>query len=176
MQSVPQESTPAGAKGHPGRATKWFARLLVAAVMGALLPALVAAPAQAGSCPTPSTDPNGRPLPAGSYVCDYVPTYRLYDSRGHVFVVGTDSANSIHHTWQTSPTGPYTGWVNLGGTGRSSVGTHLYNNSSGGKAIEIWVVGLGNVKYCKNYNGNVGGAWWPGQTAWTSNASSCRSF
>jgi hypothetical protein len=92
-----------------------------------------------------------------------------------VFVVGTNSANSIYHTFQTSVNGPYSGWVSLGGTGRSSVGTHLYNSTQG-LAIEISVVGLNNVRYCKNYNGNVRGAWWPGPTTWTASPSSCRSF
>ncbi|MCW6006025.1 GntR family transcriptional regulator [Micromonospora sp. CPCC 205371] len=116
------------------------------------------------------------PLPAGSLICEYGVRWQVYDSRWHAFVVGTNSSNSIYHTWQGSGGGSYGPWVSLGGTGRSGVSTLPYNNSSGGLALEIAVVGLSGVRYCKNYNGNVGGGWWPGQTSWTSNGASCRLF
>lgn len=154
-------------------------KLLVAAVVGIGVPMAVAGPAQAVNyCETTifnQARPSGSPLlPDGWVVCEYGITWRLYDSRWHAFGVGTDAA--VYHVWQNSVGGAYGGWVSLGGKGFSSVKTLNYTNSSGGLALEIAVLGQNSTWYCKNYNGNITGAWWPSSTTWSLNAAACRLF
>jgi hypothetical protein len=156
-----------------------FVKVLAATLLGIGLPAAAATPALASTCQTSVANavrPAGSPaLPAGSFVCEYGVTWRHYDSRWHVFLVGTNSANSIYHAWQNSATGPYGGWTSLGGTGRGVILTQPYTTAAGAKALEIAVPGVGGP-YCKNYNGTTRGGWWPGPTTWTGNAASCRLF
>ncbi|MEV6968923.1 hypothetical protein AB0M47_27765 [Hamadaea sp. NPDC051192] len=154
-----------------------FVKALAVVLMGIALPVLGGTPAQAlSTCSTKSVLPE---LPAMSYVCDYTVSYIVYDSRLHYFVVSSSSAHPVYHIWQVSVGGPFnSSWVSLGGTATSVVKLQNYTNTSTGRlSIEVAVRGSDNsTRYCKHYNDNIAGAWWPGATTWTSSSASCLTF
>jgi hypothetical protein len=153
------------------RSRRLAARLLAVLLLAGILPALAATPAHAVSiCQTTDANPV---LPRGTFLCGdgYALLHHRYDNRWHAFLVGTDRSNTIYHTWQTTPNlgpaqaGYRQSWTSLGGSGRGLISAHNYTRN-GGKALAIAVRFPDGSNYCKNYNGNKGGAWWPGPTDW----------
>jgi hypothetical protein len=151
-----------------------LAQVMVAVMVAILAPLATSTPAYA-ACYTPAADPWGLALPQTQVNCSPgVVYYWTYDSRRHAFTINP-SGQPIH-TWRTCSTCAYhSSWVGLGGSATNYYKFINYTNASGGKAIEVSVVGAGGKRYCKNYNGNNAGSWYPSATTWT-DSSSCLAF
>ena len=149
--------------------------VMVAVMVAILAPLATSTPAHAAACFTPPTDPSGRALPQTQISCSLnIVYFWTYDSRRHAFTINP-SGQPIH-TWQTCSTCAYkSSWVGLGGWASDYYAFVNYNGPNGRLSLEVSVFGQGGVKYCKNYNGNIAGGWYPGATTWTS-SSSCLAF
>jgi hypothetical protein len=150
-------------------------QVMVAVMIAILAPLATSTPAHA-ACYTPVTDPWGLALPQTQVNCSPgVVYYWTYDSRRHAFTINP-SGQPIH-TWRTCSTCAYkSSWVGLGGWASDYYNFINYTGPSGRQALEVSVVGSGGALYCKNYNGNNAGSWFPGATAWTPSLSSCLAF
>lgn len=138
-------------------------KVIVAALIGALLPLGIAAQAQAAQC---FYNANG----TIEFNCAYTPNRMTYDSRIHIFLVRAGD-NQVFSAWEVNAGGggPFSAWSALGGVAHSAVGTQT--GSTGGTLwLRLRVIGSDNTTpYCKWYNQPPhNGVWYPGTLTWTS--------